>query len=194
MPLAVIVSGSPVPGSRTRAVGDQVGRALAARGLAVQSVDVRDLPAADLLWACTEAPAIRAAIALVRSADAVVLVTPVYNGAYSGALKALLDLLPQHALAGKVVLPIAIGGSLAHVLAIDYALRPVLASMGGPHVVGGQFLADGWMPRAEGGRVLLDHEEVCRRLATGVDQLAAGLRPGASTEMALTTSPTPAPA
>ena len=30
---------------------------------------------------------------------------PALKAAYSGALKALLDLLPQYALAGKVVLP-----------------------------------------------------------------------------------------
>ncbi|GAA2254092.1 hypothetical protein GCM10010430_42290 [Kitasatospora cystarginea] len=51
--------------------------------------------------------------------------------AYSGLLKTLLDVLPQYALAGKTVLPLATGGSTAHVLAVDYALRPVLASMGG---------------------------------------------------------------
>ncbi len=56
-----------------------------------------------------------------------VIGTPVYKAAYSGLLKSLLDLLPQYALAGKTVLPLATGGSTAHVLAIDYALRPVLA-------------------------------------------------------------------
>jgi FMN reductase len=49
----------------------------------------------------------------------------VYKAAYSGLLKTLLDLLPQCALAGKVVLPVVTCGSPAHVLAIDYALRPL---------------------------------------------------------------------
>ncbi|WP_372430482.1 NAD(P)H-dependent oxidoreductase [Janibacter melonis] len=44
-------------------------------------------------------------------------------------LKTFLDLLPQDALRGKVVLPVATGGSPAHVLSVDYALRPVLASL-----------------------------------------------------------------
>lgn len=35
----------------------------------------------------------------------------------------------EQALAGKTVLPLATGGTTAHVLAIDYALRPVLSSM-----------------------------------------------------------------
>jgi len=44
-------------------------------------------------------------------------------------LKALLDLLPQHALAGKVVCPLVTGGTPAHMLALEDALRPVLALM-----------------------------------------------------------------
>jgi FMN reductase len=40
------------------------------------------------------------------------------------------------------VLPLATGGSTAHVLAIDYALRPVLSSMGATHIVPGWFTLD----------------------------------------------------
>jgi FMN reductase len=65
----------------------------------------------------------------------------VYKAAYTGLLKAFLDLLPQYALAGKTVLPLVTGGTSAHVLAVDYALRPVLASMGA-HVGQGYFLLD----------------------------------------------------
>jgi FMN reductase len=45
-----------------------------------------------------------------------------------------LDLLPQSAFAGKSVLMLATGGASAHVLAIDYALRPVLMALGATHV------------------------------------------------------------
>jgi FMN reductase len=45
-------------------------------------------------------------------------------------LKVFLDLLPQFALAGKAILPIATGGSVAHLPALDYGLGPVLQSMG----------------------------------------------------------------
>ncbi|NED78869.1 FMN reductase (NADPH), partial [Streptomyces sp. SID11233] len=38
--------------------------------------------------------------------------------------------------------PLATGGSTAHVLALDYALRPVLTSMGAAHVVPGWFVVD----------------------------------------------------
>jgi FMN reductase len=40
------------------------------------------------------------------------------------------------------VLPLATGGTTAHVLAIDYALRPVLSSMGAGHIVQGWFTLD----------------------------------------------------
>jgi FMN reductase len=53
-----------------------------------------------------------------------------------------LDLLPQYGFADKVVLPLATGGSAAHVLMLDYALRPVVHSLGARHVVQGFFLHD----------------------------------------------------
>lgn len=63
------------------------------------------------------------------------------KAAYTGLLKAFLDLLPQYALGGKTVLPLVTGGTPAHVLAVDYALRPVLASMGA-QVGQGYFVLD----------------------------------------------------
>lgn len=183
MPLIVLVSGSPAPGSRSLAIAAHLGAELSARGFAIESVDVRDLPPADLLGACLDAPAIRDAVGRLARADGVVLITPVYKAAYSGALKAFLDLLPQSGLAGKVVLPVAVGGTLTHFLAIDYALRPVLASMGCPHVIGGLFFLDSWLPRTGTGAVLMDQEEARGRLAGGVERLVTGLRheaPGAA--------------
>ncbi len=82
------------------------------------------------------------ATARVAAADGIVVATPVYKAAYSGLLKTFLDMLPQFALRGKVVLPLATGGSIAHVLAIDYALRPVLSSLDPLHVVNGLFVLD----------------------------------------------------
>ncbi|MFF8941890.1 FAD-binding protein [Streptomyces sp. NPDC014864] len=52
----------------------------------------------------------------------------------------------------KTVLPLATGGTTAHVLAIAYALRPVLASMGPAHITPGWFVLD-------------RHLEVCRTAA-----------------------------
>lgn len=123
----LVLSGSPSAGSRTAALADHVATRLRADGHTVDSVRVRDLPAEPLSLADTTHPAITAVVSAVTAAHGVVVASPVFKLAYSGLLKLLLDLLPQFALADKVVLPVVTGGSPAHVLAIDYALRPVLS-------------------------------------------------------------------
>ncbi|WP_328718097.1 NADPH-dependent FMN reductase [Streptomyces sp. NBC_00247] len=136
------VSGSPSATSRTARLLRHLDDRLREQGHDVTPLDVRTLPAEALLGADFGHPAVVGATALFEKADGVVIGTPVYKAAYSGLLKTLLDLLPQYALAGKTVLPLATGGSPAHVLAIDYALRPVLSSMGAAHIVPGWFTVD----------------------------------------------------
>jgi FMN reductase len=111
----------------------------------VEYIHARDVPAEALLGTNPNHPAILTVAAAIANASAVVVATPVYKAAYSGLLKTLLDLLPQFAFAGKVVLPLASGGSIANVLAIDYALRPVLSSMGATHIVPGFFALESFI-------------------------------------------------
>ena len=129
---------------------------IAARGHEVTTLDARSLPAEALLSADTAHPDISAAVDLFERADAVLIGTPIYKAAYSGLLKSLLDLLPQRALAGRTVLPLATGGSPAHVLAIDYALRPVLSSLGAAHITPGWFVLDRHIGTGPDGSVLVD--------------------------------------
>ncbi|MFD5231536.1 NADPH-dependent FMN reductase [Streptomyces qaidamensis] len=142
MATVLSVSGSPSDSSRTSRLLRHLDQRLAAQGHDVIPLDVRTIPAEALLGGDFRHPAIVEATELFARADGVVVGTPVYKASYSGVLKALLDLLPQYALAGKTVLPLATGGSVAHVLAIDYALRPVLNSMGAAHIVQGWFTLD----------------------------------------------------
>ncbi len=147
----VLVSGSPNRVSRTDAVLAHVAWQLSAAGHATRGIAVRELPAGALLSADPADPEIAAAVAQIATADAVVVATPVYKAGYTGVLKTFLDLLPQFALAGKTVLPLATGGSPAHVLVVDYALRPVLTSLGADHVTQGWFvLADEITPVSGG--------------------------------------------
>lgn len=169
MSTILAVSGSPSATSRTGKMLNLVARRLAAEGHRVDVVSVRDVPAEVLLGADPGHPAIAAVVAAVAAADGVVIATPVYKAAYSGVLKALLDLLPQYALAGKVVLPLATGGSLAHVLALDYALRPVLTAMGAEHVVNGYFLHESLLADTDDGGVRV--EEAAR---AAFDQVVDG--------------------
>lgn len=83
----------------------------------------------DLLYARFDSPALKTFTEQLQQADGLIVATPVYKAAYSGALKTLLDLLPERALQGKVVLPLATGGTVAHLLAVDYALKPVLSTL-----------------------------------------------------------------
>jgi len=170
MTSVVTITGSPSVPSRSTALGLHVARQLGARGMALASINVRELPAAELLAGRATDPAIATAVQQIDAADAVVVVTPVYKAAYSGVLKTFLDLLPQFALAGKVVLPLATGGTLAHVLAIDYALRPVLAALGASHVVNGLFVLDKTLAVSDD-RVTLDGD-VEQRLAAIVEEFA----------------------
>lgn len=137
----VVLAGSPSTTSRTAAVLDLLALRLTGHGHDVRIVSIRELPPGPLLAADTHHPAICDAVAAIAGAHGLIVASPVYKAAYTGLLKAFLDLLPQHALAGKTVLPLVTGGTPAHVLAVDYALRPVLASMGA-HVGQGYFVLD----------------------------------------------------
>jgi FMN reductase len=147
----VVLSGSPSVASRTAALADHVAHRLIGQNHQVRSFRVRDLPPAALLTAAATDPAIAEVTGAITDADGLVVASPVYKASFSGLLKALLDLLPPSALAGKVVLPLLTGGSHAHVLAIDYALRPVLSSLGAGHIVQGWFVLDQHIEPVPGG-------------------------------------------
>jgi FMN reductase len=153
----------------------QVGERLQAQGFGIDFINVRDLPAEDLLLARVDSPPIKDAIARVEAADALVVATPIYKAAYSGALKTFLDLLPQFALAGKTVFPMATGGTIAHVLAIDYALRPVLASLAARHVVNGYFFLDKQLERLEPTGLRIDPQAE-ERFAPLLEEFVASVR------------------
>lgn len=125
----LLIGGSPSATSRSSRWLANIGARLEQQGLDVETLQVRDLPAEALLHADFKHPQIVSALQQVERADAIVIATPVYKAAYSGILKAFIDLWPQFGLRGKVVLPLANGGSPAHTLILDYALRPVLVSL-----------------------------------------------------------------
>lgn len=152
----VTIAGSPTANSKSAKLLDLATQRLRSEGFRTENIVVRDLPAADLLAANVKAEAIAAAIRTVDQANIVIVATPVYKASYSGLLKTFLDLLPQFGFANKAVLPIATGGSNAHLLALDYALRPVLAALGARVVVESLFVADSQLTVAEDGGLTLD--------------------------------------
>jgi FMN reductase len=138
----LLIAGSPSERSRTAALLDAAGQRLATRGALVERLRVRDLSPQALLLADFGHPSVSKAIGQVAQAQVIIVATPVYKAAYSGVLKVFLDLLPQDAFKGKTVLPLATGGSANHMLALDYALRPVLQSLGARHILSGIFATD----------------------------------------------------
>ncbi|MBO9676598.1 MAG: NADPH-dependent FMN reductase [Acidovorax sp.] len=138
----LLIAGSPSERSRSAALLDAVSLRLVARGALVERLHIRDLNPQALLLADAAHRTIAHAVEQVADADVLVVSTPVYKAAYSGVLKVFLDLLPQTALKGKTVLPLATGGSPHHMLALDYALRPVLQSLGAKHILPGIYATD----------------------------------------------------
>jgi FMN reductase len=108
----------------------------------------------------------------VAQADVIVVATPVYKAAYSGVLKVFLDVLPQDAFKGKTVLPLATGGSQSHMLAVDYALRPVLQSLGAAHILQGIFATDAQVTLTPEGTYEVE-ASIGKRLDDAVDALIA---------------------
>ncbi|MCY1413331.1 FMN reductase (NADPH) [compost metagenome] len=138
----VSIAGSPSVRSRSGVLLERARRWLNGRGVEVASYQLRDFPAEDLLYARFDSPRILDLVEQVSRADGLVIATPVYKASIAGALKVLLDLLPERALNHKVVLPLATGGSNAHMLAVDYALKPVLGALKAQEVLHGVFAED----------------------------------------------------
>ena len=153
--IVVAISGSPSPISKTAMLAEYALRLAGdadARHYRVSAVSPGVLLAGDLRDAL-----LAEMVEAVAEAHGVIIATPIYKAAYSGLLKAFLDVLPQFALAGKAVLPLATGGSIAHVLALDYALRPVLQSMGARHIVQGHFVPEPHL-RMQDGLLVVDED------------------------------------
>lgn len=168
----LLIAGSPTDRSRTAALLDAAGQRLEVRGVLVNRLRIRDLSPQALLLANFGHPSISQAIGQIAQADVIVVATPVYKAAYSGVLKVFLDLLPQDAFKGKTVLPLATGGSDHHMLAVDYALRPVLQSLGARHILQGIFATDAQITLSPEGFTHID-AAIGERLDDAVDALIA---------------------
>ena len=148
----VSISGSPSLRSRSSWLLRLAQTRLEAQARNSTTIAVRELPPQALLHADAKAEPIRHALDQLADADLVIVATPIYKAAYSGVLKLFLDLLPPDALRGKTVLPLATGGTIAHLLALDYALKPVLSVLGARDILDGVFATDDQLlPHESGG-------------------------------------------
>jgi FMN reductase len=67
------------------------------------------------------------AVRRVVEADAIIAVSPVYTGSYSGLFKMFVDVLEDGTLEGKPVLIAATAGTARHSLVLEFAMRPLFA-------------------------------------------------------------------
>jgi FMN reductase len=170
----LLISGSPSLSSQSTRLMLEFAAQLHRCSYKTSHLTLCTLPAQALLSADLTDAAMVAAHQQVASAEALVIATPIYKAAYSGLLKVFLDSLPQDGLHGKLVQPLASGGSAAHTLVLDYALRPVLASLGARHVLSGIYATGAQViPRPEGGTTL--DADLTSRLCEGVASLTRNL-------------------
>lgn len=124
----VVVNGSPHEKSKTMGLVDVALDTLHRLvPITVHRIDVYRLGAG--FTEATErdeaTPEVDAELRAAETADLLVAATPVYRGSYTGMFKHFFDLVDQYALANKLVLLTATGGSDHHALALEHELRPL---------------------------------------------------------------------
>jgi FMN reductase len=132
--IAVVTAGLSQPSS-SRLLADQLAEAtvrsleLLGEDVRVEVIELRGLAHAitDNLLTGFPSGALAEAIELVRDADAVIAVTPIFSASYSGLFKSFFDVLDAGVLDGKPILLGATAGTARHSLAIEFALRPLFA-------------------------------------------------------------------
>jgi FMN reductase len=171
----LLINGSPSAPSRSQGLLDYAIALLAEQGVQTDLLSVRDLPAEDLVFGKYNSPSLEQPKALLEQAQAVIISTPIYKASYTGLLKTFLDLLPQKAFTDKVVLPIATGGSIAHLLAIDFTLKPVLSELGARHILGVVYAIDKQIIVNDDRTVTLE-EEIEQRLKQSIEELLTAIK------------------
>lgn len=170
----VIISSSTSTKSRLNGIVQYVQRKWENEGLNVCQVNIRELPAESLINSDFQDAEIKEALNKIENSIGIVIAGPVYKASYSGVLKTFLDLIPQNGLKNKVILPVFIGGTIAHLLSLEYALKPVLSVLGGKHFVTGVYAIDDWIKREDNYEFILS-DELTERLNIATEELSEEL-------------------
>ncbi len=169
-----IISGSPSHPSRSSSLADYVEKRITAEGLQVNNITVRDLPPEDIALANFSSPAVKEAQLQIEQSDAIIVISPVYKASYPGILKSFLDLIPEKGLEKKVVLPIVTGGTIAHLLSLEYAFKPVFSVLGSNEILNGVYLVDSQINYKD--RFSFTEPQAEQRLLTSVNDLITNLK------------------
>ncbi|MGN7477336.1 NADPH-dependent FMN reductase [Solibacillus silvestris] len=154
MTKAIIINGGNSIKSRLTGIQQYIETLLEEQGICLEAIQVHQLPAQHLITANYASEAIANEIVKVGEADIVFFLTPIFKGSYTGILKTFIDLLPQKGLENKIAVPVAIGGSIAHLLALEYSLKPVLSILGATTIANPIYIVDSQVTRTENGFTL----------------------------------------
>jgi FMN reductase len=182
--LVVVSAGIGVPSS-TRLLADRLAAATAA-ALREREVDVEaevvelrehGHELVDAVLTGFVAPGLRPVVDAVMGADGLIAVTPVFSASYNGLFKLFFDALEDGVLDGKPTLVAATGGTGRHSLALEHAVRPLMAYLHAVAVPTAVFAApEDWAGGAAGVPAL------DRRIARAAGELAdlVAARPAAA--------------
>lgn len=125
----VVLSGHPLPRSRTSALARSLSQALTADrpGSTSTTIEIGAL-GTGLLTPDDEPTA--AALSAVQDADLLVVATPAFSGTFTGLLKIFLDRLPANALAGTYAVPVVTASLQSRAELAEAALRRLLGELG----------------------------------------------------------------
>jgi FMN reductase len=131
--IVVISAGISVPSS-TRILADALGKAAQSHlgdPATYEVIELRELGhlITDNVLTGFPTGALADAVRRVAEADAIIAVSPVYAGSYSGLFKMFVDVLEDGTLEGKPVLIAATAGTARHSLVLEFAMRPLFAYM-----------------------------------------------------------------
>lgn len=129
--IVVISAGISVPSS-TRILADSLASATMDHldpGATYDVIELRELAhqITDNVLTGFPTGALADAVRRVAEADAIIAVSPVYTGSYSGLFKMFLDVIEDGTLEGKPVLIAATAGTARHSLVLEFAMRPLFA-------------------------------------------------------------------
>ncbi len=114
--------------SKTRALAESLAEAVGTHLRAdIRLFDMVDAgPGLGAAWSRDLLPLpARRIVEAIEGADALIVGSPVYKGAYTGLFKHLFDFVDPAALVGKPVILSATGGGPRHALVVEHALRPL---------------------------------------------------------------------
>jgi FMN reductase len=123
------IVGNPASPSRTGVTAERFSEVLSELGGQVTTVDLALIPVNGLAHGRPE-PEAQRALDAVSAGDLLLVVTPIFKATYTGLLKVLFDGFQGDALRGKVAIPVMLGAWPGHLLALEHALKPVLAALG----------------------------------------------------------------